>query len=295
MSPQLTSLAGSYGGDAVIDKLTLLSSVISNRFAAIAREEGEPAGGYASCVDLRKTKCGLPARLSYRGRHNGIHKLDIIDVARQGLPRTQEIVESIFPELLRVRIYRVDLAVDLLGLSPWFFVTNARISRRQNYALYRSRGAVSYYLQFSKQRKIVFYDRLRLLRKQKDPLANIFRTDDQLTRIEVQLMGAAVPFRRFAELHRYADIKPLADLHFKKLCIAGDERTPTKRLAAYGLRWLISKYGQQVTSRMFSAPEWATLKAAYLEAMERSEIPEIGSLMRKSIRRWLDGTILFPR
>lgn len=279
----------------MIDKLTLLSSVISNRFAAIAREEGEPAGGYANCVDLRKTKCGLPARLSYRGRHNGIHKLDIINVARQGFPRTQEIVESIFPELQRVKIYRVDLAVDLLGLSPWFFVTNARISRRQNYALYRSRGAVSYYLQFSKQQKIVFYDRLRLLRKQKDPLANIFKTDDQLTRVEVQLMGDAVPFKRFAEIHRYADIKPLAGLHFKKLCVASDKRSPTKQLAAYGIRWLISKYGQQVTSRMFSPPEWAALRKVYLERMEESEVPKIGSLMRKSIRRWLIGQIYFPR
>jgi hypothetical protein len=279
----------------VIDKLTLLSSALSDRFSAVAREEGEPAGGYASCVDLRKTKYGLPARLSYKGRHNGVHKLDIIDVARQGFPRTQEIVESIFPEQRRIKIYRIDLAVDLLGLSPWFFVTNARISQRQNYALYRSRGAVSYYIQFSKQRKIVFYDRLRLLRKQKDPLANVFKTDDHLTRIEVQLMGAAVPFRRFAELHRYADIKPLADLHFKKLCIAGDEHSPTKRLAAHGLRWLISKYGQQAASRMFPSPEWAALRKVYLERMEGSEVPKIGSLMQKSIKRWLTGQIYFPR
>jgi hypothetical protein len=279
----------------LIDKLTLLSSVISNKFAAIAQEEGERAGGYASCVDLRKTKYGLPARLSYRGRHNGIHKLDIINVARQGFPRTQEIVESIFPEPQRVKIYRIDLAVDLLGFSPWFFVTNARISRRQNYALYRSRGAVSFYIQFSKQKKIVFYDRLRLLRKQKDPLANIFKSDDELTRVEVQLMGAAVPFRRFTELHRYADIKPMADLHLKKLCVAGDDRTPTKRLAAYGLRWLISKYGQQATSRIFSTPEWAALRRGYLEPMEQSEIPEIARLMRNSIRRWLKGQLYFPR
>jgi hypothetical protein len=154
---------------------------------------------------------------------------------------------------------------------------------------------VSYYLQFSKQRKIVFYDRLRLLRKQKDPLANIFKTDDQLTRIEVQLMGAAVPVRRFTELHRYADLKALADLHFKKLCIADDERTPTRRLAAYGLRWLISKYGQQATSRMFSPPEWAALRRIHLEPMEQAEIPEIGELMHRSIRRWLKGQLYFPR
>ena len=279
----------------MLDKLTLLSKIINSRFAAVAGKEGQPAGGYASVVDLRKTKYELPARLFCKGRYSGIHKLEIIGVARLGLPRTQEIVECIFPNLHRVTIYRIDLAVDLLGFNPWFFVTNVRISRRQNYALYRSRSAVSYYLQFSKQRKIVFYDRLRLLRRQNNPLAKLFGANDELTRFEIQMMGAAVPFRRFVDLHRYVDIKPLANLHFRKLIVVAGGQTPAKRLAAFGLRWLISKHGQQATSRMFSPPEWAALRRVYLERMERSEIPEIGSLMRKSIRRWLKGQLYFPR
>jgi hypothetical protein len=237
----------------------------------------------------------LPARLFYLGRYSGIHKLDIIGVARLGLPRTLEIVEHIFPNLQRVRIYRVDLCTDLLGLSPWFFVTNLLLPHGQNYALYRSRGAISYYLQFSKQRKIVFYDRLRLLRRQKEPLADIFNVDDQLTRIEIQWMGAAVPFRRFVDIHRYAEMPLLRQLRFRKLLVATNQHTPAKHLATYGLRWLISKYGKQATSRMFSPPEWAALSHAHLEQMDQSEIPHIESLMRKSTRRWLKGQLHFPR
>jgi hypothetical protein len=233
--------------------------------------------------------------LFFRGRHNGIHKLEIIGVARLGFPRTKEIVERIFPNRHRVRIYRIDLCVDRLGFLPWFFVTNLYVPRYQNYALFRSRGAVSYYLQFSKQRKLVFYDRVRWMRKEKNPLADICGGDDHLTRVELQLYGAAVPFKRFVDLHRYAEIRQLKHVHFAELQVAGDEQTPVKRLATYGLRWLISKYGLQPTSRMFSSPEWAGLKKAYLKEVESTEIPRINSLMCKSIRRWLTGRIHFPR
>lgn len=279
----------------MIDKLVLLCRLIKRNVETLALEDGSPGAGYERCIDLRGTKLKLPVKLFYRGHYNHINKIEVIGVAGLGLPLTQKILGTVVPDVNRLKIYRIDLCVDVLGLSPWFFVTNAQISRRQNYALYRSRGAVSYYLEFSKQRKIVFYDRLKLLRRKKNPLANIFAAEDRVTRIEFQLMGAAVPYKRFAELHRYADIKPLASLHFRKLIVVGDGRTPTKRLAAYGLRWLISKYGQQSTSRMFSPPEWAALRRVYLERMKRSEIPKIEPLMRKSIRRWLKGQLYFPR
>jgi hypothetical protein len=279
----------------VIDKLVLLCPLLKRKVVTLLLKEGVHTAGYERFVDARKTKLKLPVKLFYRGLYNHINKIELIGVAELGLPLTLKILGTIVPNVNRLKIYRIDVCVDILGLSPWFFVTNALISHRQNYALYRSRGAVSYYLQFSKQQKIVFYDRLKLLRKQKNPLASIFRAEDRLTRIEFQWMGAAVPYRCFAELHRYADVDPLANLHFRKLIVMGDGRTPTKRLAAYGLRWLISKYGQQSTSRMFPSPEWAALRKAYLERMERSTIPEIGSLMHKSTRRWLEGKILFPR
>ena len=279
----------------MIDKLVLLSPLIRRPFVEIAMEEGEPKWGYERCVDLRDTALKLPVKLFYRGRHTQIHKLEFIGVARLGLPRTREIAELIFPILERVRIYRIDLCVDLLGFSPWFFVTNVRLPRQQNFGLYRSRGAVSFYLQFSAQRKILFYDRLRLLRKDKHPLAALFNTNDELTRIEVQMMGAAVPFKRFLDIGRYAEIEPLKHLQITRLRIDPGENTPVKVLAAYGLRWLVHKYGQQAASKIFPPSAWAALQAVYLERMEHSDLPPLGKLMRKGIMRWLIGQIHFPR
>ena len=251
--------------------------------------------GYERCVDLRETALKLPVKLFYRGRHTQIHKLEFIEVARLGLPRTREIAESIFPNLERVGIYRIDLCIDLLGFSPWFFVSNVRLPRQQNFALYRSRGAVSFYLQFSAQQKILFYDRLRLLRKEKNPLAELYKPDDKLTRIEVQMRGAAVPFGRFLDISRYVEIEPLEHLQIAQLRVDPGKSTPVKVLAAFGLRWLVRKYGQQAASKMFPPSAWAALQKAYLDRMERSDFPPLRLLMRKSIMRWLNGQIRFPR
>jgi len=121
--------------------LVLLCVVISRQLAALASEHGTPTVGYERCIDVRRTSLELPVRLFYRGRYNRMHKAELIGVASLGLPSTQEIVESIFPDLKRVRIYRIDLCVDVLGLPPWFFAVNTQLPRHQNFALYRSREA----------------------------------------------------------------------------------------------------------------------------------------------------------
>jgi len=279
----------------MVDKLVLLSPTIRRRLAAVAIEKGLPTVGYERCLDLRHTSLDLPARLYYRGRYNGVHKIELIGVARLGLPRTAEIVEKIFPDLTRVTIYRIDLCVDILGIPPWYFVANTQFRGRQNFALYRSRGAVSFYLQFSSQRKLLFYDRLRLLRKQKHPLAVIFTAEDELTRIEVQMMGGAVPFKRFVDISRYAEIDVLKGLRFANLRINEDGLTPVKLLALYGLRWLVRRQGLQATSRMFPSATWKALQKNYLMHMRESEIPPIRRLMRDAVRRWLAGQIHFFR
>jgi hypothetical protein len=133
------------------------------------------------------------------------------------------------------------------------------------------------------------------MRKKKNPLADIYAVDDRVTRVELQLSGAAVPFRRFADIDRYAEIRPMKHVRMAKLFVDVEGQTPIKRLTGYGLLWLISKYGLQATSRMFSAPEWAALKKTNLKEVQDTEIPHIGSLMRKSVRRWLKGRIVFPR
>lgn len=279
----------------MVDKLIVLGSRIRRTVADIAVREGWPTTGYECCVDLRETELKLPVRLYYHGKRNGIHKAELIGVARLGLSLTRKILGELFSNLSELKIYRIDLCADVLGVSPWFFVANTRLPRSQNFALYRSRGAVSFYIEFSKQRKIVFYDRLRLLRKDGDALAAIFRRPDELTRIEVQLMGSAVPFKRFADLHRYKEIDLLSQLRFSRLKVNGAQYTPVKYLAACGLRSLVNRYGQQPVSRMFSSAAWAALHKTYFEPMEQSAIPPISSVMKNSLERWLRGEVLFPR
>ena len=133
--------------------------------------------------------------------------------------------------------------------NRWFFVTNARMSRLQNFNLYRSRGAVSFYIQFAAKGKIFFYDRLKLMRKQKNPLAALFDSEDKLTRVEVQMTGSGIPFKRFLDIHRYAEIEPLKHLQIARLRVDPGSKSPVKLLAAYGLRWHIHKYGQQEIGR----------------------------------------------
>jgi hypothetical protein len=87
----------------------------------------------------------------------------------------------------------------------------------------------------------------------------------------------------------------LQHVRFMKVRIEASGHSPVKFLAAHGLRSLIAKYGLQATSKMFSAPAWAALERHYLVPTQASEMPRIGVLMRRGIRRWLEGKILFPR
>ena len=278
----------------MIDKLVLLCPVIRREIETLALQRGQQTSSYERCLDLRYTSLALPVRLYIGGRRNGHHKAEFIGVATLGLPRTTEIAELLFPDLRQVRIYRIDLCTDLLGIPPSFFLLNAVIPRRQNYALFRSRSGTSFYLEFSRQRRTLFYDRGRFLRKKSHPLAKVFG-HSQLTRVEIQMSGAAVPFRRFQDFSAYTEFDPLAGIRFMKLSIADRTRTPVKQLAAFGLRWFIRRHGQQATSRMFPSSAWSAIQKTYLRTMEASDIPAIRRSMRESTRRWLAGQILFPR
>jgi hypothetical protein len=278
----------------VIDKLVLLCPAVRRGIESLVLARGERSSSYERCLDLRDTSLALPVRLYVRGRHNGLHKAELIGVATLGLPRTTEIAKLLFQDLRQVRIYRIDLCTDLLGIPPSFFLLNAVIPRRQNYALFRSRSGTSFYLEVSRQRRTLFYDRGRLLRKKRHALAKVFGRS-QLTRAEIQMSGAAVPFRRFQDFSAYAEFDPLAGIRFMKLSIADRTRTPVKQLAAFGLRWLIRRHGQQATSRMFPSSAWSAIQKTYLRPMEASDIPAIRRSMRESTRRWLAGQILFPR
>jgi hypothetical protein len=279
----------------MIDKLEILSPSISGRYSRLAKEEGQTGFGYQYWIDLRTVEPAIPAILYYRGRHGGIHKLSIVGVARVGWRKTRRIILRIFGKLSRVRIYRIDLCADLLGKSVRHFLEQCHLSRTQNFRLFRERGAESVYLQWSKARKVVVYNKGWLLRKQHSPLAMMLKHDDQLTRIEVQMRGSGVPFRRLRDIRKYENIKLLTNLAFHKFRAKLDKRKPLQFLAQVGLRTLVSKYGIHGTSKMFTAPVWAFLKAKFLRLSRTNEAVELTRRMQKSTQDWLTDRIRSPR
>src|SRR5260221_493762 len=82
-----------------IDKLILLSAKIEKVFLDLAREEVFVRYGYKNVIDLRQTRHKLPIILYCDGRHNGLHKIELVGVARLGLRRTRKILKMILGDL----------------------------------------------------------------------------------------------------------------------------------------------------------------------------------------------------
>ena len=99
-----------------IDKLVLLSKKIGKEFLNLAREQGSARGGYKNVIDLRKTRYDLPVILHCDGRHNSIHKVELVGIARLGLRRTQKLLKTILDGFSGARIYRINLCADLPGI-----------------------------------------------------------------------------------------------------------------------------------------------------------------------------------
>jgi hypothetical protein len=276
-----------------VDKLVMLSRFVCTEFRSFAERSGKPRGGYSSYVNLLESDWELPALLFCNGRHNGIHKIEIIGVARLGRARTLQIAKRILGKLDRARIYRIDLCVDLLGTSAWQLAMACRIPRVQNFKMFRSRRGISYYPRCSHEQTILIYDRLALLRITGDPLVCLCFQGDSLTRLEIQLKGKGVPFRRLSQLCRYADIDPLKNVKFMEFRMSKD-LNPIQLLAAERLHGMIAEIGLQATSKRFSAGDWVLLKKLLFDVQEEA-MPRLRSLMRMSIRDWLDDRLRFPR
>jgi hypothetical protein len=279
----------------MIDKLEVLSLSISERYSRLAEEDGQKGFGYQYWIDLRTAEPAIPAILYCRGRYGGINKLSLVGVARLGWRKTRRIIRRVFGKLIRVRIYRVDVCVDVLGKSVRHFLEQCHLSRTQNFRLFRERGATSIYLQWSKARKIVVYDKGWLLRKQRSPLAMGLKHDDQLTRIEIQMRGSGVPFRRLRDISKYQNINLLTNLTFFRFRAKLDRKKPMQFLAQVGLRTLVSEYGIHGTSKMFTAPVWAFLRDKFLRRAPNNEAVELSRRMQKSTQDWLTDRIRSPR
>jgi hypothetical protein len=278
-----------------IDKLIVLTDKIEGPFLDLAREEGSARYGYGNVIDLRQTRYNFPVVLYCDGRHNGKHKIEVVGVARLGLRRARQILKIIVGHLSAARIYRIDLCTDIFGLWVWDLAEVVCVSRTQNFKIYNNRGGASFYVQNSAQKTIVLYDKVKQLASKGDPLADAFGSGEHLTRIEVQLKGRGVPFKKIHHLHRYAAIDLLGGLHFRQLKRLQDDARPLHLLAAGRLRGLIHKYGLQAVKKRFSSSQWAYFEKTLFRVLKAEEIPDLRVRLKRSIEDWLENRIRFPR
>jgi hypothetical protein len=278
-----------------IDKILLLSDTIEKAFLDLAREEGSARGGYRHVLDLRRTRFKLPVILHCDGRHNGIHKIEFVGVARLGLRQTRKILRLIIGHLSTARIYRIDLCTDVLGLWVWDLAEVVLVARSQNFKIYNNHGGTTFYLQNSAHKTILLYDKIKQLAAKDDPLADTFGPGEYLTRVEVQLKGSGVPFKKIRHLYRYADVDLLGQLHFRKLNRLRDDAKPLHLLAAGGLRRLIHKYGLHAVKKQFSPSHWDYIERTLFRTLEGDEMPDLRLRLKRSIEDWLEDRIRFSR
>lgn len=277
------------------DKVVLLSHFIESKYLKLAREKGKPTSGYSRFIDLRKTPEELPVLLYCGGIHNGIHKLQFVDVGHLGLSRTRKIAKTIFGDLRSVRIFRIDWCIDLWGYSALDVARYCRLARVQNCSVICSRSGITFYLRDSKEHVLLIYDRLDRLRSIRHPLAECCSSDDQVTRVEVQLRGRGLPFRRLRDIERYAEVDLLSGMSFWELPRKKENLSTTDALAAEGLLSQIERFGLQVASKMYTAQTWAYLSKKYLIPASELKFPNLEKLMRKGVRDWLEDRLRFPR
>jgi integrase len=101
----------------------LLSNTIEKAFLDLAREERSARGGNGHVINLRQTRYNLPVVLYCDGRHNGIHKIELVGVARMGLRRTRKIGR---PNAMRLRAFILTLRYTELRIGD---VTSLSVDR----------------------------------------------------------------------------------------------------------------------------------------------------------------------
>jgi len=277
------------------DKLILLCPWLRKSIRKLVKEGGFPIGRYRNFLDLSKTDPSLPVRLSCGGSINNVNKIELNGVAKLGLTRTREIIESICGGTSRVKIYRIDWAVDILDISPSQLAASCRFQGIQSSAFFQSRLGTTYYPHRSKERTVLIYDKLKLLRSRHNPAANGYKQDQQLTRLEVQFRGKGVPIRSFDDIRGYGDIDLLKGMKLVRLRHPPQNAKPQEVLIFEALNGLIDQIGLQNTAKRFSSSQWAYLQKRYFEADAHDEIPDVRRLLTKSARDWLADIIRFPR
>ena len=144
------------------------------------------------------------------------------------------------------------------------------------------------------KKTILIYDRLALLRNTRDPQAQLYQVGDDLTRLEIQLKGKGVPFPRLSQLSHYADLDLLHDVRFTEFRMS-DDLSALKRLAAERLLFMIQEFGLQATSKRYSSGLWLRLKKLLLANVREEPSLDLGVVLKKSTRDWLENRLRYPR
>ncbi len=291
----LCILSAQRGRSCQQNKLVVIVKSVKAHFEWLASRKGKRRGGYEHFLDLRSTKSQLPVRLYYQGSYGGISKIEFVDVDRLGLSRVEEIIMTICGSLNDARIYRIDWAVDILGVSVEDLSSSCEVSGIQNSVHYRSRRGISTYPHQSRTRTIVVYDKLKLLRSTKDVRAKLFAADDQLTRFEIQFRGKGVPIKTFVDIRGYGDIDLIPGVTFRQLRRPAPTLKPLQALAARGMKCLVQEFGLQIASKTFAPGVWAYYRKKFFRSMSDSQIRDLRSLMQRDARDWLNDKIRFPR
>jgi hypothetical protein len=276
------------------DRLDLISREIHSVFLDLAKTKGERKYGYSHVLDLRKTLWELPVMLHCGGYRSGVHKLQFIDVAHLGYRRIKEVTRQICGDSHQPTICRVDWCVDIPGIDLLDLALYCRLGRVQNCAVIRSRSGITFYLRFSKARTVLFYDKLRQLASKPGSILNKYSMKGPLTRVEVQFRRD-LPYRRLKHLQRYTTLDLLPNLSFWQAGRKSDGLKTKDTLAAEGLLHRIDENGLQLTSKGFSAQEWAYLMKTLLKPAPEAKFPDLNKLLRKSACDWLEDKIRFPR
>jgi hypothetical protein len=278
-----------------VDKSVVLSTSIDELFLKLAHRDGARKWGYGHVIDLRQTSRNLPIILYCDGLRDGRHKIEVVGVARLGCSRTLAILKEVIGNLSDARIYRIDFCADFLGISVWDLARICYVGSSQNFQVYRNRTGDSVYLQRSNSKTILLYDRKRRLRAEHDPQAAMYGSDDELTRIEVQLKGTGVPHRKLRHLHRYADIDLLAGIKLRRLISSANYKKPLRKIAAAYLAGQIEDFGLHATLKQFPSAHRAYIERIFLEDVDGVEVPDIRQILSKAIQDWLQDRRRFPR
>jgi hypothetical protein len=279
----------------MVDRLELLNGHVEKYFRRLAKKYGRPAGGYAYYLDLAKTEAKLPVRLYCDGRHTKINKIQFEDVAHLGLSRVWSIAKKIFGSLRHVKIYRVDLSVDINGIPLRDLALYCRLARVHNCRIERSGAVFSYYLRYTKNHKLLFYDKVAQLRAKYPALAERFRRGQELTRVEVQLRSSALPYKYFSEIEKYKDLDLLSTISFWEWERKRADLKPIEALAADGLLGKINECGLQMAMKAYSSPTAASLQKKFFVRAPRAKFPDLNELLKRSIRDWMADRIRFTR